>query len=124
MTFIRKLPSRNHRQTTVVIPRRASEASESRNPVDTEPSQFRTASGILDHPLSRVMTTENAPQLPRLPQRRADRLPPLRVVEPGIVVGQRLRRLDVQGREHRAVLLEHMSGLLLEIGELREVVDL
>src|SRR5262249_34329921 len=102
MTFIRKLPSRSQRHHA-----------------------FRTASGILDHPLSRVMTTENAGRLPSaaaslplLPQRRPDRLAPLRVVEPGIVVSQRLRRLDMQGREHRPLLLEHMAGLLLEVGEL------
>src|SRR5215813_6775262 len=35
------------------------------------------------------------------------------VVEVGVVVGQRLRALHVQRREHRPLLLEHVAGLLL-----------
>ena len=55
-------------------------------------------------------------------QLRLQRLAPRRVVEVRIVVGERLRRLDMQGREHRAVLLDHVGGLLLEIAELGELV--
>src|SRR5215472_17542505 len=44
------------------------------------------------------------------------------VVEVGVVVGQRLRALHVQRREYRPLLLEHVAGLLLEIGKLRKFV--
>jgi hypothetical protein len=50
------------------------------------------------------------------------RLAPRRIVQLRIIIRELLGRLDVQRREHRAILLEHMRGLLLEIGQLRELV--
>src|SRR6266516_2874846 len=58
------------------------------------------------------------------PQRGFERRASRRIVEVGIVVGERLRALDVQRGEHRPVLLEHVRGLLLEIGEFRELVHM
>src|ERR1700730_14867977 len=67
-------------------------------------------------------TRELAPL--RGPQRRFERDAPCRIVEVRIVVSERLRSLHMERREHRAILLEDVRGLLLEIGQFRKLMDL
>ena len=49
-------------------------------------------------------------------QRRLQRLPPRWIVELRVIVGERLRALNVQRREYRALLPEDLPSLLLENG--------